>query len=176
MGIFLVIMLKLNDHYSKRRIILLLLVALSSVAVDFARMPITSSSVGVVADMEVAHNYGVGITQFFARWNNLINSVHIYFGGIFANFLILILGIYWLLRSDLREPPNIFLVVFLSLGIIPVFFGTWTVQTRVFYEIPFQIPSAIALTWIMKQPWGTVVCIPFCIWLIAISVINVANF
>ena len=100
----------------------------------------------------------------------------VFFGGMFGNSLILILGLYWLLRSNFREPSNIFLSIFLSIGIIPISFGDGVVQARVFYEIPFQIPGAIALTYIMTRPNSIIICVPFFIWLIAVSIINVSNF
>jgi hypothetical protein len=169
-------MLKLNS-YPRGRIILLLFVTLSSVAIDFARMPNTGSYTGIASDMKIADVHEVGITQFLARWQNLDDSIHGYFGAMFGNFMILALGLYWLIRSDLRQPSTIFLAIFLSMAIIPVSIGDWVVQTRVLYEIPFQIPAAIALSYIITtRPTGITIFTPFCIWLVAISIINVTNF
>ncbi len=43
-------------------------------------------------------------------------------------------------KKDRHEPYNIFIMVFLSIGIVPLFFSDWVLQTRVLYNIPFQIP------------------------------------
>jgi hypothetical protein len=59
---------------------------------------------------------------------------------------------------------------------MPLFFGDWTVQSRVFYNIPFQIPAAIGLNYIMQQRRGIIISLSICIWLIAISVVSVSNF
>ena len=49
-------------------------------------------------------------------------------GGIFSNFIIYILVIYWALRSNIKEPSNVFLFIFLSIGIIPIFIGDEVIQ------------------------------------------------
>jgi hypothetical protein len=174
-GIFLVIMLKLNI-YTKKRVILLLLISLSTVAIDFARSPSITSHTGIASDIRVANVYGIGVQQFFGRWDNLDDSVHGFFGAMFGNFMILVLGLYWLLRSDFRQPSTVLLMIFLSMAVIPVSVGDWVVQTRILYEIPFQIPTAIALSYILTRPIGISILMPVCIWLIAISFINVSNF
>jgi hypothetical protein len=175
MGIFLVIMLAYN-YYSKRSIILLLLVVLSSVVIDTARTAVTGYPGGIERDIYIASTAEAGLKQFIERWSNLVDTTQIYSGGLFSNFIIIILGLYWLFRSNLSEPSTIFLLVFLSIGVIPLFIGDWVIQTRVLYDIPFQIPAAIALTYIKKQTNGTMILLPICIWLIAMSIRAVTNF
>jgi hypothetical protein len=167
-------MFKLS-YYPKKSIILLLLVVLFSVVIDVARMTITGSASGIEQDIAFA-KVGVGLQQFALRWSNLIDATQNYLGSLFSNFIILILGMYWIVRCNLREPTTIFLVIFLSLGIIPLFFGDWIVQSRVIYNIPFQIPAAIALTYIKNQGNRNIVLVPIFIWLIAMSVRAVSNF
>jgi hypothetical protein len=172
--IFLAVMFKLN-YYPKTSIILVLLVVLSSVAIDIARMMITGSASGIDQDVQKAVR-GAGLGQFSLRWSNLLRSTYSYLGGQFSNFIILGLGLYWLLRSNLHDLSSIFLMVFLSVGLIPLLFGNFLIQTRVLYEIPFQIPAAIALTDIRKQVNGTLRVIPLCVWLLAMSITAVSNF
>jgi hypothetical protein len=175
MGIFLVVLLKFN-YYSKKSIILLLLVVLSSVVIDTARIAVTGKPGGIERDIYTARVAGAGLEQFKERWSNLIDVTQIHLGGQFSNFIIIILGLYWLFRSNLSEPSNILIVIFLSVGIVPLFFGDWILQTRIFYNIPFQIPAAIALTYIKKQINGAMILLPICIWLIAMSIRAVSNF
>jgi len=61
-------------------------------------------------------------------------------------------------------------------GIIPILFGNWVMQTRLLYDIPFQIPAALALTYIIKQENGFVRSLPIFIWLVAISIKSVSDF
>ena len=173
-AIFLAAMLKLS-YYSKKSIILLLLVVLSSVVIDVARMTITGSASGIEQDISIA-KAGIGLEQFALRWSNLIDTTQHNLGSQFSNFIILILGAYWLYRSNLREPSTILLVIFLSLGIIPLFFGDWIVQSRILYNIPFQIPAAIAFTYIKSQANRNIILLPISIWLVAMSVRAVSNF
>jgi hypothetical protein len=173
-AIFVVVMLKLR-YYRRKSVVLILVAILSSVVIDSVRTTITGSAGGIARDLSVA-NVQVGIEKFALRWNNLIYTTQVYLGGQFNNFAIFMLGMYWLFRSNLREPSTIFLVIFLSLGIIPLFFGDWIVQARILYNIPFQIPAAIALNCIKNQANRNVVLLPIFIWLIAMSIRSVSNF
>jgi hypothetical protein len=175
MGIFLAIMFKFN-YYSKKSIIILLLVLLSSIIIDIVRTTVTGSPSGIEHDIYTARVGGAGLEQYMMRWSNLIDTTQIYFGGQFSNFIILILVLYWLFRSNLSEPSNIFLLIFLSIAVIPLFLGNWVIQTRVIYDIPFQIPAAIALTYVKRHTNGTIILLPICIWLIAVSIKAVSNF
>ena len=176
LGIFLLVLLKTN-HYPRRNVILLLLILSSSVLFDLARMSITGSFSGI--------GYGVsppfgelrfGPEQFATRWSSLIDTTQNYYGSLFGNSIIYALGIYWLIRCKLTEVSTIFLISFLSIGIIPLFFGNWIVQSRVFYDIPFQIPASIALAHIYRRGHSIITLIPILIWLAAISITAVFNF
>ena len=173
-GIFLIIMLKLN-YYDKKSVVLLLLVILSSVIIDVVRTTTTHSHTGIERDVSIA-NVEVGLKQFSQRWSNLAYAMHDYLGGLFGNFIILLLGVYWLFRFDIKETSNILLVVFLTVGIVPLYFGDWVVQDRVFYNIPFQIPAAIALTNVSRYKNGSIITLSISIWLIAMSILGVSNF
>ena len=78
-------------------------------------------------------------------------------GGVFSNFIILLLGLFWVLKSNMREPDTVFLMIFLSAGLVPLFFGNWAIQTRLFYDMPFEIPAAISLYYISKRS-GSILC------------------
>ncbi len=174
-GIFLAVLISLN-YYPKRRMIFLLLVVLSSVVIDVSRMTITGSGGGIERDIEIA-NEGLNLEQFALRWSNIIDTTQIYFGSQFSNFIILGLGLYWLFHFSLREPYNILMVIFLSVAIISLFFGDWLVQSRILYNIPFQIPAAIALTYIKKRAnGGNIILLSICILLIAMSIRAVSNY
>ncbi len=173
--IFLLVLLKLN-YYRKQSIVLLLLVVLSSVVIDVARTTITGFSGGIEADIAVSKSVGAGFNQFSLRWSNLVYATQVYLGGQLSNPIILVLCLYWLFRADLRQQSSIFIVVFFSLGFLPLFIGDIVIQSRVFYDIPFQIPAAIALTYLWRQSNGTLLLLPIGIWLIAISINAASNY
>lgn len=177
MGIFLIVVLK-TRYYNRRGIILLLLVILSLVFIDIVRMEITGSSGGIEKDIENINLGRISVDQFALRWSNLIYTTQVYLGGQFSNFIIYILGLYWLFIFRFSEQSSIFIIIFLSIGIIPLFFGDALIQARTFYNIPFQIPAAIALDHIKRKAnnKNIVLFVAACIWLVASSIVAVSNF
>jgi hypothetical protein len=128
-GIFLFAMLlcmsnkNKKGHFTKKRIIWLLLAILLSIGVDISRVSLTGSSGGVEQDVEIAQRT-LGLEQFYLRWQTLNVTMHDSMGGVFSNSIILILGLAWVLKSNLRESGTVFLMIFLSTGLIPLFFET----------------------------------------------------
>jgi hypothetical protein len=175
MTIFLVAMLKTN-YYIKRTVIILLLIVGFSVVIDVARISASGSVVRIEQDISNISSDLAGPQQFASRWSNLLRTTFSFVGGQFSNFVILALCSYWIIRSGLHEPSNIFLFVFLSIGIVPFLVGNYISQTRVLYDIPFQIPCAIALSSVRMKNSRSLIILPICIWLTAISVRAVSNF
>jgi hypothetical protein len=136
---------------------------------------LTGSAGGITQDLKIA-NESAGIEQFSQRWIILAETIQIYVGGQFSNFIILGLCLYGLFMFNLRKTSSIFIVIFLSIGILPLYFGDWLIQVRVIYNIPFQIPAAIALTHLTRQTSMRILVVPICIWLIAMPIIAVSNF
>jgi hypothetical protein len=184
-GIFLLTMLVIknkkknnnsNNYFPNRRIIWLLIFAiLPSIVVDVTKVLLTGSSGGIEQDIELAQT-GLGIEQFNLRWEILNITMHHSLGGVFSNFIILTLGLFWVLKSNMREPGTVFLIIFLSAGIVPLFFGSWGIQARVFYDIPFEIPAAIALYYISRRSGSILVTLAACTWLVAVSLFTVINY
>ncbi|OLC92577.1 MAG: hypothetical protein AUG16_00855 [Thaumarchaeota archaeon 13_1_20CM_2_39_20] len=172
-GIFLIVLHKLS-YYNKKRIIILLIIVLSSVAIDVARSSLTGTSAGIESDVSLARV--AGPEQVVSLWSNLTDTTQNYSGGIFSNFIILALGVYWLFRSNSRELSSIFMLVFLALGVLPILVGDGVIQSRMLYDIPFQIPAAIGLTYLKRHTNGILMIFPICIWLFEMSIRAVSNF
>lgn len=171
---FLAIMFKVNRN-SKRNISLLLLVILCTVAVDVVKMNLLESAGGFEKDIEKV-DYLTDPNQFNIRWNNLTYTTFVFAGAQYANFLILLLVLYWLLRSDWKETSTIFIMIFLTVGSIAFFFGQSSLQLRFLYDVPFQIPAAIALTMIKKVNRGNIILVAICFWIMIMAIRSVANF
>src|SRR5829696_5281708 len=165
----------ISSLFTKRRIIWLLVAILLSIAVDITKVLLIGSSGGVEQDIQLAQKY-LGTEQFSVRWRILNATMHDSLGGVFSNFIILLLGLFWVLRSNMREPGTVFLMIFLSAGIVPLYFGSWTLQVRVFYDIPFEIPAAIALYYVSTRSGSKLVTLAACTWLVAISLVTVMNY
>jgi hypothetical protein len=154
----------------------LLTVLIFSVGVDYLRIIVTGYPGGVEKDLGLASGGGAGQQQLLLIWQNLTETTQNYSGGQFNNFIILTLGIYWIFRSNSREISAILLMIFLSVGIVPLLFGNTTIQTRFLYDVPLQIPAAIMLTYIMKRRNGHQIAFPTVIWLFAMSFKALSNF
>ena len=176
-GIFLLVLLKMK-YYERRNVLVLLVALSSSVFIDILRTILTGSYSGIGYDISPPFGSIVqlGPEQFSTRWTTIIDTTLSYLGSLFGNSIIYALGLYWLIRSKLRETSMILILTFLSIGIIPLFLGNWILQARVFYDIPFQIPAAIALTYLYQRRNGALILIAVSIWLMALSIRAVTNF
>lgn len=189
-AIFLVTMLVLyskrkkenNSNYDagspfiKRRIIWLLIFGITvSVAVDITKALSTGSSGGLERDIEIAQTR-LGIEEFNLRWQTLSTTMHDSFGGVFSNFIILLLALFWILTSNIREPAAMFLMICFSLGLLPLLVGSLTIQARVLYDMPIEIPAAISLYYIARRTGSLLVPLAGYTWLVAISLFAVINF
>ena len=176
-GIFLLAMLKIK-FYERRNVIIALIALSSSVFVDVLRTFLTGAYSGIGYDISPPFGSIVqlGPEQFSTRWSTLMDTTLSYLGSLFGNSIIYALGLYWLIRSKLKDISTIFMVSFLSIGIIPLFLGNWIVQARVFYDIPFQIPAAIALTYLFQRRNGTLILIAVSVWLVSLAIRAVSNF
>jgi hypothetical protein len=165
----------ISNLFTKRRIIWLLVAILVSFGVDITKVFVIGSSGGVEQDIELAET-NLGIEQFSRRERILQVTMHDSLGGVLSNFIILILGVFWVLKSNMREPSTVFLMIFLSVGMVPLIIGSWTLQVRILYDIPFEIPAAIALYYISARAGSRLVTSAACTWLVAVSLVTVMNY
>lgn len=148
--VFLFVLHILN-YYSRKHFLLLYLVLSSSIAVDVLKSSWTGSLTGYDADVSIGFGHGFGVSQFSNRLVSLAETIQTYYGGVLANIAILGLVMYWLVGSNMRELVSIFIMIFLSTALIPLFIGDYVLQSRVLYDIPFQIPAAISLYYIGRK-------------------------
>jgi hypothetical protein len=165
-------------YYERRNVLVLLIALSSSVFIDILRTVLTGAYSGVGYDLSppLGSIVQLGPEQFSTRWTSIMDTTLSYLGSLLGNSIIYALGLYWIIRSKINEPTSTFLLVFLSVGIIPLFLGNWFAQARVFYDIPFQIPAAIALTYLFQRRNGFLILIAFGIWLVALAIRAVSNF
>jgi hypothetical protein len=173
-GLFLVVVLFKNKRKNKKTVLYVFISLLPSILIDLARMLLINNS-GIKQEISFALNQEVGIHGIYTIWDNLIGTTHLYLAGQIANPIILLLVIYWLYRTEIREKYTIFLIIFFSLFALPLLFGDKEIQSRFFYEIPFQVPAAIALT-MLKERIGSYMPFTICLWLIIMSFYMAANF
>ncbi|MDQ6862292.1 MAG: hypothetical protein M3044_00565 [Thermoproteota archaeon] len=172
--VLILMRLEIGFHYSRIGIIILILIVLLPLVFEIGRTIAIGSSGGLLQDVSKAQA-GLSANNFAARWSTLKDTVFVYLGGQLSNFIILFLGVCWLITSKFQQLSSLFIFIFLSIGIIPIFFGDQLTQGRILYDIPFQIPAALGLARLTKQR-GNVLLVPICIWLVVLSVRAAANF
>jgi hypothetical protein len=175
MEVFLLAMI-IYKRFKRGNLIFLASVIMAVIVIDIVQLTFENSPGGKEKDFENIIHGRLGIDQFAKRWSNLVYTTQVYVGGLFGNFIIFALGLLWLFNAKLQEWSNIFIIVFLSVGLIPLFVGNEVIQARTFYNIPFQIPSAIGLAYIKRKFDGCVIVTAICVWLIANSITSVLNF
>jgi hypothetical protein len=177
MSVYLLVVLKFG-RFARRWIFFLLILISSTVIADVIKSTITGTSAGVATDIYLSGT-AIGPAHFSERWNNLVTSIQLAYGGVVGNAIILLLALYWLFKSNYREESTILLVIFLSIGIIPLFVGGWVLQSRILYDIPFQIIAAMALARFFTTPINLtrlLVAIVPCLWLTSVAVKSLSNF
>jgi hypothetical protein len=154
-ALFFVLVSYYKKLFNSRRIVAIVcLVLLSSVVFDLAK---SSTGIGQGAlgrNLFTLERTDSGLDQFENRWSNLVRTIQVYVGGIYGNpfFLsIAFLGCILLLYNSKKEYTSHFVLILLSLGILPLFFGDREILARIIYVIPFQIPAAIAIFWIQRR-------------------------
>ncbi|MGH9975149.1 MAG: hypothetical protein ACRD8Z_04850, partial [Nitrososphaeraceae archaeon] len=163
---------------NRRTIVTLLIVLVILLIFDLVKGSLGVGRGAIGNNFFIIDRTGTGAEQIELRWSNLVRTVQVYVGGIYGNIFVLstaFLGSILLYQKRLYG--GIFVLVFLSLGILPLFIGDREIIARFFYDIPFQIPAAVALYWFHRQGLvGTIIMISIIISIVAGSVNIATNF
>ena len=173
-GLFLVVLFFSNRSDNKKIVMNIFLSILPAIIIEITKMLLIDRS-GIKHEIAFALHKEVGIHGVYTIWDNLVGTTHLYMAGLVANPIILLLIIYWLYISKVKEKYTIFFIIFFSLLAPALLFADAEIQSRLFFEIPFQIPAAIALTMI-KDRIGRYMPVAICLWLISMSVYMATNF
>jgi len=173
MIVFLAVAYKLK-FFKIKNAVLILLIILASIAVDVGKETLTESVGGIQQDIAIA-NTRAGTENIFVIWENLEESIQVFSGGQFSNILILLLCVCWLVRSDFNSMRDVFIGIFFSIALVPLLFGNDLIQSRVLYNIPFQIPAAIGLMYFFNRPYGKLIVLAICIAIFAMAIKSVSN-
>jgi hypothetical protein len=175
-ALFLVVVYFKDKRKYGKLVFCIFLSLLPSILIDIARLLLIDNS-GILQEISFAskQEVGVGIHSIHTIWDNLNSTTHTYLAGQTANPIILLLALFWLYVTKIRENYTIFFIIFLSLFSLPLLFGDKEIQSRFLLEIPFQVPAAIALM-ILKERIGTYITVAICLWLIVMSLLMASNF
>jgi len=153
--IFVLVSYFLRLIKSRRIIAIICLILLSLVVFDVVKIALGLGPGAIGRNLFTIERTGTGVDQIEDRWSNLVRTVQVYVGGIYGNPFLLslaFLGCTLLFYNSNRRYTTHFVLIFFSIGIIPLFLGDREILARIMYLVPFQIPAAIAIFWLMK--WG----------------------
>jgi hypothetical protein len=173
-GLFLIVIYFMNRKKNKKLVVYAILSVLPSISIDIVRMLLINTS-GVKQEIGFAMQREIGFHGINTIWHNLIDTTHLHLAGQIGNPIILILILYWVFIKNMKENYTIFFIIFFTLNILPILFADKVIQARFYFEIPFQIPAAIALT-VLKEKAGTYITFAICLWLICMSLYMTTNF
>jgi len=127
----------------KIKILLLVLIVGSTFSIDYVKSYYFATPSVAESDSSLTTN--IQVQDMSARWERLFFTMNTYVGGFLSNPVILLLALFWIMQADLsRSFDRMFLSMFFILA-LPIAFGSIEFQTRLLYNIPFQIPALLAL-------------------------------
>lgn len=176
-AIFLFAIIALRIRVIPKRIVFAIFIAIGvSVSIDVVKDLIVGSSGGVSENIKLTYEF-VGINNIFILLENIYASVLISHGGIFGNGLVLVaVFVFSIFYFDPRKLPDLLMLSFLTLLILPIFFGYWNIQVRVLYDIPFQLPFGLALYYLLRITKDPFIFLAFIFLQTAVGIRTVTNF
>jgi hypothetical protein len=131
-----------------RALIVLLII---NIALDVAKSVVFGARVSV---QDVAGSVsGSGLSQSFGFWPNLIGGLFTAYNGLLGNAILLGLPIITMLFLGFRDNFERLLTLWVALGSIPFLVATSLLQTRILYDMPLPVLSAVAVICIIR-PMG----------------------
>ena len=127
----------------KIKILLLLIVVGTMFPMDYAKSSYFSTPAATASDSAIATNIMPQDTN--TRWDRLFFTMSSYVGGFLSNPALLLLAVIWMLKADLSKGLERLLISMFFISALPIAVGSVEFQTRVLYNIPFQIPALLAL-------------------------------
>ncbi|MPZ07594.1 MAG: hypothetical protein GEU26_14460 [Nitrososphaeraceae archaeon] len=173
--IIFLIVLRWKKIYRSKSIRTLFIIVICVVGIDLAKSILIESSSAIQRNVTIAESTEVGLSEFSERWTVLVRTVNVFLGGIFGNVIILSLVLYCSMMFKFKNLVGYFFMVFISLGILPFFYGDKILQSRVLYDIPFQIPAGLALASVFVSRNGKLISIVIGASLLAIALYTMTN-
>ncbi len=116
-------------------------------------------------------------SDFFAeRWFNMNYTFRLYLGGFLTNSALIILALVWALREKPSSRFNAILLSSMFITSFFFFFGDSVVQSRMFYNIPLQVPAGIVLANIISGSLLGSLRSPARFLLVSLIILHFANY
>jgi len=123
-----------------------------SISVDLSKMAFLRNDSGLDKEIAAAANQ-IAAEEFTRRWNNLNYVFTIFLGGDYTNSVIYALALVWMIGARYKDDNmNLAIMAMTFVGVIALFAGEYSVQSRVLWNIPIFIPAGIVLYNLIRQP------------------------
>jgi hypothetical protein len=127
----------------KAKILFIMSMVVMSLSIDYARASVLSTPAVTDSNSTLATNIESYDTS--GRWERLYFTLYTYMGGFLSNPALLILAFVWLIRADISKGLDRLVLSTFFILAVPIAVGSIEFQTRVLYNIPFQVPALLAL-------------------------------
>ena len=130
---------------SKIKFLILLLIICTTFSMDYYSKSLfvpNYYSASLSSDSPIIRNV-LGIQDQESMWDRLYFTLGTYVGGYLSNPILFLLTLSWILLADPRRTLDRILLSMSFMISIPLLVGTVEFQTRLLYNMPFQIPAAI---------------------------------
>jgi hypothetical protein len=139
-------------------IIILVLITSGIIATEFIRSYYTGTHDIFTKDLSNPVTE-TGLGEYIKRWTNLNTTFRVYLGGFLTNFAILLLLFLWTIKANYNSNSDRIFLSMIFVSLLPILFGDFVVQSRILYNIPFQIPASLMMYRIYKNyhmPFGKI--------------------
>ena len=157
---FVLLLRRLRFHSRMTKLKMVLAIAVSNFAVDFARNLAMGSGAVAVEAAYVAKS-GLFFDSIWRFWPTLNQILQHYYVGLVINPLMLILvffGVVAILINVHSSDFSLYLVCWIVALSVPMLFGDWVVQFRLFCIVPMHVLATLGIVlfdaWIQKGANG----------------------
>lgn len=137
---------------SLKTLIILGIITAGIIAIDVAESHVGGTSGSFEKDLATP-SVSVGFTEFANKWQNLNTTFVVYLGGFLTTPAVLLLVFLWTLKANYQQnDSDRFYLSMLFVSLLPILFGDFVVQSRMLYNIPFQIPASVMMYKLYQSP------------------------
>lgn len=124
-------------------VIILAIVTSAIIGIDVVKSYYIGVTTSFQKDLDIPAD--LSINEFAERWRNLSSTFTWHLGGFLTNSAILLLLFLWTMKANYSNNSDRLFLSLVFVTILPVLFGDYLVQSRLFYNIPLQIPASIIM-------------------------------
>ncbi len=146
-GIFVLVSFLYSRNQARKTVLkacIILMALVPGILLDFSKPLFSDISPGLETQGGMVQKQ-FSLSNFNVRLENLSETAQTYVGGYLAAPVIWLLTLAWIPKSRSTATLDRLILSMLFIMAIPLLFGSVEFQTRIIYNMPMQIPAALAL-------------------------------